>query len=113
MRTCFKPLIRFTLSTAATVLLPSLLAAQAGTGSRWTEFGPYASDGAFPEITSYFDAAIAAYAVAVDPQNRVLTLSAWKDNTIDLNRDCAVTRRLRNARGPTGRFSTPRRASAS
>jgi uncharacterized delta-60 repeat protein len=82
-----------------------LAAAQMATGKVWTDFGPSTSDGAFTEITRVHDGSISAYAVAADPEQRVLTLTEWQDATVDLNLDCAVTRHFPDARGLDMDFS--------
>jgi len=69
----------------------------AASGSTTDAFGPDQSSGAFLNITRQHRKSHAAQAIAVDGQSRVLVLNEWVDPDSS-NRDCAVTRHLRNAR---------------
>lgn len=90
---------RGALAALLLALLPAVVEAQPGSnGWRWSDFGPSGSNGSFVEITRVHTGAISAYAVAADPQNRVVTLNEWQDAEFDLTLDCAVTRHLQGAR---------------
>ncbi|MBZ0089968.1 MAG: hypothetical protein K8H90_06285, partial [Thermoanaerobaculia bacterium] len=90
---------RGALAALLLALPPAAAQAQPGSnGWRWSDFGPSGSNGSFVEITRVHTGAVSAYAVAADPQHRVVTLNQWKDADFDLNLDCAVTRHLQGAR---------------
>ncbi|HSC11906.1 MAG TPA: peptidoglycan DD-metalloendopeptidase family protein [Rhodanobacteraceae bacterium] len=69
-------------------------------------FGPDRSNGAFLNITRQHRRSHAAQAIAVDNQYRVLVLNEWFDPGSS-NRDCAVTRHVRNARSLDMDFTGP------
>ena len=94
----------FALAAALFLLPPSPPAAAAGLVDE--AFGPDRSNGVFLNITRQHRKSHAAQAIAVDNQYRVLVLNEWFDPGSS-NRDCAVTRHVRNARSLDMDFTGP------
>lgn len=94
----------FALAAAVFLLRTSPLCA--ASGSTTDAFGPDRASGAFLNITRQHRKSHDAQAIAVDGQGRVLVLNEWFDPGSS-NRDCAVTRHVRNARQLDMDFTGP------
>ena len=94
------------LSVAVALFLLQASSPSAASGSVDAAFGPDRSNGVFLNITRQHRRSHAAQAIAVDGQNRVLVLNEWFDPGSS-NRDCAVTRHVRNARQLDMDFTGP------
>lgn len=81
---------------SAAIVTPS--GAQSGPGGIWTEFGPWQSQGAYFEITRNHEGPIPAGRLATDSRHRLIAVNTWRDTELDTNDDCAVTRRLADAK---------------
>jgi len=92
------------LAIAALALRPDSL--RAASGAITDTFGPDRSSGVFLNITRQHRRSLAAQAIAVDARSRVLVLNEWYDPGSS-NRDCAVTRHVRNARQLDMDFTGP------